>query len=125
MEALSIMLAVDSEARLLSATQAAYSVFGFDRETSAGMDVLQLVHREDRSYASAAFNHVIREPGAGEPIEVRVVDAAGHVHHVQVAANNQLANPEIAGIVLTLTEQAVFDAPVAPRGPVGDAYSVR
>jgi diguanylate cyclase (GGDEF)-like protein/PAS domain S-box-containing protein len=111
MEALSIMLAVDSQARLLSATQAAYSVFGFDREASAGMDVLQLVHREDRSFASAAFNHVIGEPGVGEPIEVRVIDSAGNCHHVQVEANNQLANPDIGGVVLTLTERAVFDTP--------------
>lgn len=124
MEALSIMLAVDANARLLSATQAAYSVFGFDRETSAGMDVIQLVHLEDRSYASAAFDHVIREPGAGEPIEIRVVDADGHWHHVQVAANNQLANTEIRGIVLTLTEQSVFDRSASGRGPERSAQAV-
>lgn len=124
MEALSIMLAVDSGARLLSATQAAYTVFGFDRESSEGMDVIQLVHRDDRSYASAAFSHVVREPGAGAPIEIRVVDADGHCHHVQVAANNQLANPEIRGIVLTLTEQAVFDPPAPGLGPARGAQSV-
>lgn len=115
MESLSIMLAVDSEARLLSATQAAYSVFGFDRESSTGMDVLQLVHSEDRSFASAAFNHVIREPGVGEPIEVRVIDPDGHCHHVQIAANNQLANPDISGVVLTLTETMTLGSPDATR----------
>jgi diguanylate cyclase (GGDEF)-like protein/PAS domain S-box-containing protein len=115
MEALSILLAVDSEARLLSATQAAYSVFGFDRETSAGMDVLQLVHREDRSFASAAFNHVIRDPEVKEPIEVRVIDAGGQCHHVQIGANNQLANPDIRGVVLTLTETMILDSPNASR----------
>jgi PAS domain S-box-containing protein len=115
MESLSIMLAVDSEARLLSATQAAYTVFGFDRDTSTGMDVIQLVHREDRSLASAAFNHVLRVPGVGDPIEVRVIDAGGHCHHVQVAANNQVENPDIGGVVLTLTETTTLDSPAVAR----------
>jgi diguanylate cyclase (GGDEF)-like protein/PAS domain S-box-containing protein len=125
MEALSILLAVDSEARLLSATQAAYSVFGFDRDTSTGMDVLQLVHREDRSFASAAFNHVIRDPEAKEPIDVRVIDAGGQCHHVQIGANNQLANPDIRGVVLTLTEKAVFDPPGPGRGSDRDDRPAR
>lgn len=125
MEVLSIMLAVDSEAQLLSATEAAYSVFGFDRDTSTGMDVIQLVHPQDRGFASAAFNHVIRAPGVGEPIEVRVTDVDGSWHHVQVGANNQLANPDIGGVVLTLTEKAVFDPPGAARGSGSEEQPVR
>lgn len=125
MEALSIMLAVDAEARLLNATQAAYTVFGFDRGTSVGMDVIQLVHPEDRSFASAAFNHVIRAPGPGEPIEVRVIDADGHCHHVQIGANNQLANSDIGGVVLTLTEKAVFDLPGTDRASDRNEQAVR
>lgn len=111
MESIAIMLAVDSRARLMNATRAAYTVFGFDPDASAGMDVMDLVHPDDRSFAAAAFAHLLSITGPGEPIEIRVTDADGGSHHVQVAANNQLANPEIRGVVLTLTEQTDLEAP--------------
>ncbi|MEZ5237663.1 MAG: diguanylate cyclase [Microthrixaceae bacterium] len=104
MESLSVMLAVDSRARLLTATQAAYSVFGFEPDSSMGVDVLQMVHPEDRALAAAAFERVRREPGRGEPVELRVLDADGGSHEVEVVANNQLDNPVIAGIVMTLND---------------------
>lgn len=110
MESISIMLAVDSRARLMSATRAAYSVFGFDPETSTGMNVMELVHPDDRKFATAAFTHLLTAPGPGEPIEIRVTDADGGPHHVQVAANNQLTNPEIRGVVITLTEHSELEA---------------
>ncbi len=106
MESLSIMLAVGADGRLLSATRAAYSVFGFEPESSESMDVLELVHPNDRALATVALSHTRDEAGVGEPIEIRVIDALGKCHAVHIEANNQLSNPDIRGIVLTLTEVA-------------------
>ena len=122
MESLSVMLAVDSDAHLLTATRAAYSVFGFEPGASLGMNVLEVVHPDDRPLAVAAFEEARATPGPGEPITIRVVDADGGVHRVRISGNNQLDNPEIAGIVMTLVDA---EDPGGPGEPLGSGHVER
>ena len=103
-ESMSIMLVVDENARLVTATEAAYTAFGFDRSSSAGLDVLSLIHPDDLPMAMEAFAEVLANDGPADPMVLSVVDANGRWHLVQVAATNQLANPSIRGIVYMVNE---------------------
>ncbi len=50
---------------------------------------------------SRAFQQALRQPGAGQPIAQRFRHKDGSWRVIEAIANNQLANPAVAGVIIT------------------------
>lgn len=76
---------------------------------SRGRLALEYIHPDDRDRLGKAFIEVLSAPGTSAPCECRVRAADGSWQVMQLVANNQLANGDVEGILITaldVTERA-------------------
>ncbi len=96
-----VVFVVDAASRLRYANRAAVRVLGLEPRDYVGTSALALVHPDDvplvaeSLVASAATGTV-----SGIPIEVRVRHADGSWRTLELLAENRLADPAIAGVIV-------------------------
>ncbi len=98
-----VVLVVDTEGSLRWVNAAAERQLRWRRAEWLGRSVLDIVHPDDLAGALASIG-TIQGKDFGTPIEVRVADAEGGWHWMEVVGSNQLANDQIAGIVLVVRD---------------------
>ncbi len=103
---------LDAQGRMLYASPnvdqvLGYNPLGYTRET---LPVLDFVHPEDRPYAEAALEDLIRHPGATREYRVRILDAQGQVRAVRVWGRNLLQDEAVGAIVVNVQDETELEA---------------
>jgi len=83
-----------------------YDPLGYTRQD---LFVLDFVHPEDRPYAEAALEDLLRHPGEVREYRFRILDGWGRVRTVQVWGKNLLGDPAIEGIVLNIQDETELE----------------
>src|SRR5262249_6600229 len=71
-----------------------------------GRNVFELIHPDDLPQAQISFGNTMREPGVAVPLELRIRGARGDDIDVEIIANNQLADPQIKGVIINARDIA-------------------
>ncbi|WP_126218529.1 PAS domain S-box protein, partial [Thermus scotoductus] len=79
-----------------------YDPLGYTRER---IPILSFVHPEDRLYAEAALEDLVRHPGTTQEYSLRILDHQGGVRYVRVWGRNLLNDPAVQGIVLNIRDE--------------------
>lgn len=96
------MVAVmDASGALVLESPTQERVLGRAPGSMAGKSVFSLVHPEDVARVRAFMAEHLKTRGAVPAIEMRLAKADGTYIWAEVLANNQLANPEVRGIVVS------------------------
>ena len=98
------VVVVDADVRLLYANRVASMFFGEDPEDWIDRDVFQFVHPDDSSAVHTALERTSARPGPSLPLILRARASNGDYSWIELIGDNQLGNPEINGIVLTLRD---------------------
>ncbi|MGO8875844.1 MAG: EAL domain-containing protein [Acidimicrobiales bacterium] len=99
-----VILVITPDGRVHYANPAAQRVLGYTWRSGDVLDVLSLVHPEDRERCRAEIRQAIKRPGAQDPIEYRMRHANGEYRLIQSIGNNLLDDPAVAGFVITLRD---------------------
>ncbi|MCS7217712.1 MAG: PAS domain S-box protein, partial [Thermus sp.] len=85
-----LVYVVDAQGKLLYASPNVAQVLGYDPlgYTRERLSALDFVHPEDRLYAEAVLEDLLRHPGATREYTFRILDAAGQVRHARVWGRN-------------------------------------
>ncbi|MEN9646560.1 MAG: hypothetical protein RL238_3229 [Actinomycetota bacterium] len=94
---------LDREGRQLDNVTVARPSLGYPVDNVMGNEVLPLVHPDDRPVVDAAFVDLLGRPGGSAGwFEVRVRRFDGSYSWLEVAASNQLDDPVVGAVVLTV-----------------------
>ncbi len=85
-------------------TPSAKRILGYELGALEGERFTDLVHPDDVEQALAMYARVASQAGMSAAAQWRVRHQGGATLHVEVAANNLLADPTVEGIVLTLRD---------------------
>lgn len=98
---------IDAEGYMRYASPNVDQVLGYDPlgYTRQEISILSFVHPEDRLYAEAALEDLIRHPGATRQYSLRIFDQQGGVRYVRVWGRNLLNDPAVQGIVLNIRDE--------------------
>jgi two-component system, cell cycle sensor histidine kinase and response regulator CckA len=66
-----------------------------------GKNIFDYIHPDDRERASAEYSKTVQEPGQAVPSMLRIRNSAGQWIPFEIIANNQLHDPDIAGVIFT------------------------
>lgn len=100
------------------ANAAAAGLLGRGPEELVGRPLLELVHPEDRTDAAGALSRAYAEPGAVVTFTARLVGQDARARWAEVLASNQLHEPGVAGLLLSLrdvTSQREVEQALASR----------
>ena len=102
-----ITYVIDEEGGIRFASPNVARVLGYDPQDHkrAVIRVLDFIHPEDRAYAEAALEDLIRHPGVTRVYQGRILDAWGRVRRVRVWGRNLLQDPVVRGIVLNVRDE--------------------
>jgi len=76
-------------------------ILGHANEDFVGSKVFELIHPEDRERTISLLNGLAQNPGHAVRIECRVRHKDGSWRVIEAIANNQLADPAVAGVIIT------------------------
>ncbi|HEY7404900.1 MAG TPA: PAS domain S-box protein [Candidatus Angelobacter sp.] len=76
-------------------------VLGISPAEAMSRDVFEFVHPEERARARQEYAQTVREPGEAIPSILRFRDVAGRWVPFEIIANNQLHEPDVAGVIFT------------------------
>ncbi len=76
-------------------------VLGIAPVEAMNHDVFEFVHPEERARARQEYAQTVREPGEAIPSILRFRDVAGRWIPFEIIANNQLHEPDVAGVIFT------------------------
>jgi diguanylate cyclase (GGDEF)-like protein/PAS domain S-box-containing protein len=99
-----IVIGVDSEGVLTHVSSGARRLLGLDPDDWLGKPVFGLVHPEDLELAVENFVATVDLTADQSPMTVRVRHAAGERVPFEVYANNQLDDPDIAAVVISMRD---------------------
>ncbi len=85
-------------------TPSAKRIFGYEVGSLEGERFTSLVHPDDVEQALAMYARVASQGGMSAAAQWRIRHQSGATCHVEVTANNLLADPTVEGIVLTLRD---------------------
>ena len=74
---------------------------GYSPSDVVGSKIFHYVHPEDLSVARESFAAALQHPGYANSIEIRLRNASGAFIDFEVVADNLLATPAVAGIVIS------------------------
>ncbi|MDX6202578.1 MAG: hypothetical protein QOJ83_2078 [Frankiales bacterium] len=103
-----ILVVTRADGTLTDASPSAARILGYPEGMQVGGNVLDLIHPDDRVAATVGLRTIVARPGPSPPMRVRLLLAAGGFRRYETRANNLLADPEIAGVVIVasdITEQ--------------------
>lgn len=96
-----IVAVTDAGGILRFVNQQLETALGFKTGDVLGHNVFDFIHPEDVPRAAAEFAETLKQEGEGVPTVLRARDAQGAWIPFEVIANNQLKDPEIAGVIVT------------------------
>ncbi len=111
-----VVLVISAEGKLQYANPATERMLGYQWRTGDGIDILSLVHPEDRDRCRNEIEDAKRRPGTQEASEFRLRHADGSYRSVRSVTDNRLDDDAVAGLVLTLRD--VTDDYVVPPAAV-------
>lgn len=82
------------------------SLLGYDRAALRGVHALDLVHPEDAPVARAGMAQSLAEGGRSESMRLRIRDAAGEWHPVEIVSMAGGDHSELDGLVVTVRDRA-------------------
>jgi PAS domain S-box-containing protein len=95
---------------------AAARLTGYEGRVMAGASAFDLVHPDDVEEALELFTSRLGDQGGGDPAELRIRHGDGTWRHVIAHLDNQIENPAVGGLIVTLhdiTERKEFEARLA------------
>ncbi|GAA6757141.1 PAS domain S-box protein [Thermus oshimai] len=106
-----VIYLLDGKGYLRYASPNVRAVLGYDPEgyRRAPIHALDFVHPEDRTYAEAALENLLRHPGETQEYRLRILDAWGRVRAVRVWGRNLLKDPAVQGVVLNLRDETELE----------------
>jgi diguanylate cyclase (GGDEF)-like protein/PAS domain S-box-containing protein len=99
-----IVAVLDRDATVEYASPAAERLLGWEVASRIGSSALDLIHPDELTLAVESMVETVAEAGVKLPLEVRLAHADGSWVPVEVMANNQLDDPAVAGIVMTIRD---------------------
>jgi diguanylate cyclase (GGDEF)-like protein/PAS domain S-box-containing protein len=107
-----VILILDWQAKIQYQSPAAQRGWGYELTQLAERTIFDLVHDEDQDAALELLDHAASRPSRNVETELRVRHADGTWRDVEVITANLLADPVVAGIVMTfhdITERKAFE----------------
>nr|WP_236682875.1 PAS domain S-box protein [Thermus filiformis] len=106
-----LVYVIDAEGRIRYASPNVDQVLGYDPlgHTRAEIHVLDFVPPQDRPYAEAALEDLLRHPGEVREYRLRILDAQGRVRVARVWGKNLLQDPVVRGIVLNVRDESELE----------------
>ncbi|GAA6735485.1 PAS domain S-box protein [Thermus oshimai] len=106
-----VIYLLDGKGYLRYASPNVRAVLGYDPEgyRRAPIHALDFVHPEDRTYAEAALENLLRHPGETQEYRLRILDAWGRVRAVRVWGRNLLKDRAVQGVVLNLRDETELE----------------
>ena len=98
---LEMVAVLDGEGRIRYLGPQVERVLGHATEEVMGRDVFEFVHPDDRQRVRADFFRTLEQPGEGIPSVLRLRTRDGDWVPVEAIANNQLQDPDLAGVICT------------------------
>jgi diguanylate cyclase (GGDEF)-like protein/PAS domain S-box-containing protein len=86
------------------ANPAVQRILGYSWQAGDVIDILSLVHPDDRDLCRHAIRDALRSPGPHEPVGWRITNAQGQLRHIESIGNNLLDDPAVAGFVITMRD---------------------
>src|SRR5215831_3652725 len=96
-----IVIVIDPSGTVRFSNPQLEKVLGLRTADVVGRNIFDFIHPDDVHRATMEYSETIRKPGEGVPSVLRVRDASGVWIPFEIIANNQIADPEIGGIVFT------------------------
>jgi diguanylate cyclase (GGDEF)-like protein/PAS domain S-box-containing protein len=103
-QAADIVAVIDASGTLTYASPAAERLLGWELDEWLGRPALDLVADEDLPEVAESLANTLSGPGVKVPLEFRVRAADGRLVDVEAIANNRLADPAVAGVVINLRD---------------------
>ncbi len=95
---------VDQTAVITYASPSTHHILGFTPEETVGRDVFSLLHPEDLPAAHVIFENLVVGHLPSALVQLRFLTQRGEWCWVEVGANNQLADPNVAAIVINFRD---------------------
>lgn len=95
-----IITVVDSSGVITYQSPSVLQNLGYAPEETLGLNMLELIHPDDRQRARVLFERGLKQPVEFGTTGFRCRHAAGHYVYVETVGSNMLANPRVNGIVL-------------------------
>ena len=96
-----IVALIDGEGMVRFISPQVERVLGIPVSEVAGRSVFDFVHPDDRQRVAREFEKTVQEPGEGIPSVMRFRNQRGQWIPFEVIANNQLLDPDVAGVIFT------------------------
>lgn len=95
-----VVLIIDGEGHIVSAAPSVEQVFGYEPEQLQGQLLSQYVADDDHEFLDALIARAAAGQWTSESVSFRLASPTGKWFHVESAASNLLADPDVGGIVL-------------------------
>ncbi len=96
-----IILLIDDQGRIKFISPQVERVLEIPPRELLNQNIFDFIHPEDRDRAAAEYGQTIQDRGEGIPSTLRVKNRAGEWIPFEIIANNQLNDPDIAGVIFT------------------------
>ena len=99
-----VILVMARDGALRYANPAAVRMLGETRQGGGEIDVISLVHADDRDRVRRYFAEAAQKPGSAPSIEFRIAHADGSWRTVEAIGDNMIDDPAVNGFVVTLRD---------------------
>src|SRR5262249_24900332 len=96
-----IIALIDAQGRIRFISPQEERILEFPVNDLLGGNIFEVIHPEHRERAEAEYAETIQTPGEGIPSALRLRSQSGEWIPFEVIANNQLDDPDVAGVIFT------------------------
>jgi two-component system, cell cycle sensor histidine kinase and response regulator CckA len=96
-----ILVLIDADSMIRFISPQVERVLGIPAVTVVGKNIFDFIHPDDRERTAAEYSKTVQEPGEAVPSILRIRSGTGHWIPFEIIANNQLHDPDIAGVIFT------------------------
>lgn len=96
-----ILALVDADSVVRFISPQVERVLGIPAKEVLGKNIFDFMHPDDRERGAGEYSKTIQVPGEGIPSVLRFKSATGQWIPFEVIANNQLQDPDVAGVIFT------------------------
>ena len=99
-----VIIVMAQDGAIAYANPAGHQLFGGAWREGDQLQVLSLVHPDDRERVQHHFAEAAEHPGSAAPVEYRIAHADGSWRIVESIGNNMIDDPSVNGFVVTLRD---------------------